>query len=192
MMPLSQMFIFSLVMSLMPGPTNIISASYGKKNGLMPSLGFIAGAAVGFSSLAITLGVGLIRAVEDFPQLMQFLKFVGSVYMIFLSACMVFYDEEAVLAGGIKGKFFDGIFIQWVNPRCWISALLAVSKFSSSQETLAVFVVIDLVVDCICIALWAYAGEQISRMLSSPAQQKVLNGTLGIALGLVAMHILAS
>lgn len=186
------MFIFSLVMSILPGPTNILSASYGKKNGLLNSIGFIVGAAVGFSILAITVGLGLIKGIENFPLLLDFVKYIGSIYMLLISVCLFFFDEKTALAGGVKGRFLDGFFIQWVNPKSWVSAVIGVSRFSDSFDSLAIFVLVELVVGCLCIAIWAYVGEQISKVLSSPKQQKILDGILGVSLATATLHILAS
>ncbi|MFK7827504.1 MAG: LysE family translocator [Oligoflexales bacterium] len=187
-----EIFIFSLAMCIPPGPINILSAAYGKKNGFLNSIGFMFGAAIGFSILATTLGMGQIRAIEDYPQIVEILKYLGSFYMIFLSVCIIFIGEEVVLEGGVRGRFFDGIFIQWINPKSWVSAISGVSRFNNSHESLAVFISIEFVMCCIGIAVWAYAGERISQVFSSPSQQKVLNVVLAISLASLAATILAN
>ena len=192
MIPLFEMFAFVFLMSISPGPTNILSASYGKSKGFLNSLGFVTGAAIGFSGLAITIYMGLDKGIQDFPQLLTLLKYVGSIYIILLATCMVFFSEEIALGGGIKGRFLEGIFIQWVNPKSWISALSGVSYFAKTQETFAIFVTTEMIVGWVGIAFWAYTGEYISQILSTPAQQKFFSGALGISLAVVAIQTLNS
>ncbi|MFK7823460.1 MAG: LysE family translocator [Oligoflexales bacterium] len=190
MTPLFEIFIHSLVLCSIPGPINILSALFGKKKGLSNSLGFIAGASLGFSCLVITVGTGLVKAIDDYPQLINLLKYVGGLYIIFISVCMVFLDEEE-LTGCIKCKFFDGFFIQWINVKSWIWALFVASSFSNIRGPLIIFASIEFIVEFICLILWAYAGEQIAKIWSSPRQQKIFDTILAISLATIAILILA-
>ena len=189
LMPFFEIFIYSVLWYILPGPINILSAAHGKKKGLVNSFGFVTGASLAFAFLAVTVVMVRDTAIEDFPQIIVLLKYVGSFYLLFISYCMVFLDDEALIIW-FKGTFFDGILIQWVNPKSWICALFVSSRFSNIEESLMLYGVIQFVAELVCLSVWVYAGELISRKWSSPKQQDILDISLAISLAGVAIFLL--
>lgn len=188
MTSLFDILIFSLGMHIPPGPVNIISASLGKKKGFFDSVGFLIGAAIGSTVLAVILGLEHIDAFQDYPQLANIPKYIGSFYMIVAAFYMIF-DVDFVFERGFGYKILDGFFIQWINPKSWICTLTGISKFNSNNETLLFYLVIEFLVICFGVALWSYAGELTSKAFSSDKQQKILNVILGLSLAAFTIHL---
>lgn len=187
---ITQMFLFVLVMSLSPGPNNILSAAYGKRKGFFKALNFVTGAAVGFALLTLILGLGTVSIFESAPLFLITLKYLGGIYLIVLAVLMIVSTDDINISGGKRGTFWEGFLIQLINPKSWLSALIGVSSFGQTNEKLIVFSLFELSVGWCSLAFWAYAGEFIARKLKTPKQQMILNGTLGISLIVVAINIM--
>lgn len=54
------MSLFALSMSISPGPVNLITFSSGLNYGFLPSLPFVAGAALGFTLLLVVVAIFLL------------------------------------------------------------------------------------------------------------------------------------
>jgi threonine/homoserine/homoserine lactone efflux protein len=52
------MFSFSLVMSISPGPVNMVIVSSGASYGVRKTFSFVSGGTIGFTSLLLFIGLG--------------------------------------------------------------------------------------------------------------------------------------
>lgn len=72
------MCLFAVSMSISPGPVNLVTFSSGLNYGFVPTLPFVAGAALGFAVLLVVVGLGLGEIVALSPVLMQVLAYAGA------------------------------------------------------------------------------------------------------------------
>ena len=61
------MFSFSLVMSITPGPVNMIILSSGISYGVKRTIPYVSGATVGFTLLFLFIGLGFSQFINAFP-----------------------------------------------------------------------------------------------------------------------------
>jgi threonine/homoserine/homoserine lactone efflux protein len=78
------MSLFALSMSVSPGPVNLVTFSSGLNYGFLPSLPFVAGAALGFTLLLVVVGLGLGEIVALSPVLMQLLAYAGTAFICYM------------------------------------------------------------------------------------------------------------
>ena len=73
------MAVFSFVMSISPGPVNIITLSIGANSGFRSALPFVSGATVGFTLLLLLIGIGLGESVMSAPYFIDVISVIGTV-----------------------------------------------------------------------------------------------------------------
>lgn len=176
---------FAFVSSITPGPNNLMLMASGANFGFARSLPHMLGIAIGFTAMIILVGAGLIQLFEAFPVSYTALKIASVIYMSWLA----WKIARAAPARGNKSSgtpltFLQAAAFQWVNPKAWAMALTALSVYAP-DATLAAFGLVALVFGAVnlpSIALWAVMGQQMARLLTSPARLRAFNWTMAALL----------
>ncbi len=184
-MNITAMALFSLIMSITPGPVNIVTLSSGVNYGFRRTLPYVSGATIGFSLLLISLGLGLSTILMTFPKLLNYSSYIGTAYLVYMgykiirSASTVNAQRQSNVP-----KFIDGALLQLSNPKAWVACLSGISTFSSatSIQPLLSFVMIYFLICYASIGLWAFAGMQLQSILSKKSHMKLFNWTMGLLL----------
>lgn len=193
----------STLLSIAPGPDNIFvltqSALYGKKSGVLNTLGLCTGLIV--HTTLVAFGVAAIFQTSSFAFIL--LKAVGAGYLMYL-AWQAFFASQASLQGQTpvfhsKGELYRrGIIMNITNPKVSIFFLAFLPQFTSSNNgTLAIqifllgalFIMVALVVFSLIAVLAGSLGHWMNR---SSKIQLYLNRTAGIVLALLALKLVSS
>uniref|UniRef100_UPI0015F7DE19 LysE family translocator n=1 Tax=Aliivibrio sp. SR45-2 TaxID=2760931 RepID=UPI0015F7DE19 len=79
------MAMFALITSLSPGPVNILATITGANHGYVKTIPHIFGATVGFVSILILLGLGLIQVLDNSHTATSILNYLGSTFLLYLA-----------------------------------------------------------------------------------------------------------
>ncbi len=189
------MALFSLVMSITPGPVNLITLSSGMNYGLRKTLPYVLGATIGFIALLVILGMGLSEVIQQAPKLFHYLTYLGLSYMIYMGYKIIQSGRQNLKHAANNDskvpRFVDGVILQWSNPKAWVACLSGLSAFLKGSNTfeLPLFAAIYCVVCYISIGCWAILGERIARLLSESNYYSIINGFLGCSLILTALYL---
>jgi len=185
------MSLFALSMSVSPGPVNLVTFSSGLNYGFLPSLPFVAGAALGFTLLLVVVGLGLGQLIALSPLLMQVLTYIGTAFISYMGYKIATAHPQLPGAPERQPHFLQGAALQWLNPKAWIGSLSGISAFEATLGNgLIVFAGLYLVI-CFCsVALWAFAGARIGGILQDKRHLQWCNRTMGGLLIVVAFYLL--
>ncbi len=188
------MTIFSLAMSISPGPVNFITLSTGMNHGFKAAMPFVSGATIGFTLLLGVIGLGLEQLVEEVPVAVTLIGYVGALficYMGFRLATASLTPSENDIG---TTTFLNGALLQWLNPKAWTACIAGVASFklSGNLALLIQFLGVYFIVCYVSIALWAAAGSQLKKLVNAPAHLRTLNRVMGTGLMLVAAYLLSS
>lgn len=188
---LLSMAIFSLSMSISPGPVNFVALTSGLNYGLVKSLKFVAGATISFVVLLTLIGVGLGTASEGFPTVLNVLKYVGCGYIIFIGYKILSDGGDISDISSVSSipSFSQGWLMQWLNPKAWIACCSAFDVYSSDQRLIQ-FVVIYFLICFIGIACWAFLGNKIKLWFSSKKHLVLFNRIMGSVLCILGVTLL--
>lgn len=185
------MCLFAVSMSISPGPVNLVTFSSGLNYGFLPSIPFVAGAALGFTALLLVVGLGLGEIVALSPTLMQLLALAGTAFICYMGYKIATAHPELPEATGNQPHFFDGAVLQWLNPKAWVGSLSGVSAFEATVDNgLFVFAGLYLVICFVSVAIWAFAGSRVSGLLSNRSNLQWCNRIMGALLIIVAIYLL--
>lgn len=182
------------VMSVTPGPNNLLLATSGVNFGFRRTLPM---------SLGISLGAGLqcFITMQALGMMMQWLGQVrlplalaGCVYLLWLS--WKIYQSSAPES---KKKSHPFTFIQmaafqWINPKAWIMAINTALLFGTQDSTQVLshnlqVSLIYIVTNFPCILVWVMLGDRLRQLLQSPAYLRLFNITMALIMGLTALWL---
>jgi threonine/homoserine/homoserine lactone efflux protein len=186
------MFLFSLAMSISPGPVNMIILSSGVNYGVKRTIPYVSGATVGFTLLLLFIGLGFFQFIKAYPFFLTYLAIGGSLYIIYIGYKIASEKPEIeVKKKSNIPKFYEGFLLQWLNPKAWIACVSGVSIFSSA-ESYVPFLIFSGIYFLVCyasLAVWAIMGAKVSSLLSSHFRLRLFNLAMGILLIVTAGYL---
>lgn len=182
---------FSLVMSITPGPVNLIIVNSGINNGLKKTFAFISGATIGFTLLLLLIGLGLNTFIAKQSSLFTYLSIGSSLFIIYIGYKIIKIKDNIDIYNNEEKTpyFYEGFLIQWLNPKAWIASISGVSLFSSSDFVFYSFILIYFFICYLSLIFWGYIGEKVSYLLKIREYLKYLNIIMGSLLILSAMYL---
>ena len=174
---------FALSSSITPGPNNIMLAASGVNYGFSRSIPHMLGVSIGFFILFLAVAFGLGNVFERYPQLQMALKYIGSVYLLWLAwkiATASAATEQSVSSRPMT--FFQAASFQFVNVKALMMAISSAVVFTLPGEhyimsALLVGVVFTLV-NLPCVSVWVAFGSGLKRFLRNEQSLKAFNWSL--------------
>jgi len=186
------MSIFSFVMSISPGPINLIIVSSGASYGVKRTMSFVSGATIGFTLLLMFVGFGFIKIIQAYPVLFDYLSLAGSLFIIYIGYKIVTAPTSGVEVKNDERipKFYEGFLLQWLNPKAWIAAASGISMFSSTNNHLLAFIMIYFVICYACLSVWAILGNATTMLLKFNNGLSFFNKGMGFVLIATACYLI--
>ncbi|MBL4773035.1 MAG: LysE family translocator [Alcanivoracaceae bacterium] len=188
------MILFSLSMSITPGPVNFITLSSGVNYGFRNTMPFVSGATIGFILLLLGVGLSLSMVSSMLPSLLKILQYSGSAFIAYMGYSMIQTKVKLKSSKTLQPTFIQGFLLQWLNPKAWMACIAGISAFNlaNSFHQLILFVIIYFIICYICIALWALAGDKIKDWLNNDKNMNIFNRLMGASLIIIAVFLLIS
>ncbi len=187
------MGVFSLVMSISPGPVNMVILSSGATYGFKKTIAFVSGATIGFTFLLAFIGFWFIHLINLYPTFLVILEWLGSAFIIYMGYKILCASTEVtVQTTNQHPTFMQGALLQWLNPKAWIACAAGVTQFSvpESYLPLVLFISIYFVICYLSLAAWAGVGDKITLFLTTRWRMKMFNLIMGSILILTALYLL--
>lgn len=186
------MSVFSFVMSISPGPVNLIIVSSGANYGIKRTMSFVSGATIGFTLLLIFVGFGFIKIIQAYPILFNYLSFAGSAFIIYIGYKIVTAPSSEIKVKNDNNipKFYEGFLLQWFNPKAWIAAASGISMFSSTHNHLFAFIIIYFLICYACLSVWAVLGNAATMLLKFNNGLSFFNKGMGLVLIATACYLI--
>jgi len=183
---------FALVMSVTPGPVNIVTLTSGANYGIARTLPFVSGATVGFTALLLILGLGAAELLETAPDLMRVIGVLGAGFILYMAVKLITAGGALSASNGKKPGFVDGVLMQWLNPKAWIACVSGIAAFTTQNDfaSLALFCTLYFFICYAGVGIWAVIGRQAQFLVQSEARLKWFNRVMGTALAGVGVYLL--
>jgi len=185
--------VYAFVMSITPGPNNVMvtasGALFGYRRTIPHLLGVSWGAAL--QTALVCLGLGLV--FERFPALHDVLRWAGAAYLVYLG-WRIF--AAGLSMGEAKGEaapisLVEAALFQLLNPKAWMMALTIATLFLPREVSPLIGSLIAALVLAIvnypCISVWALFGAGMRRFLTDPYRRRLFSAILAIALAVTGV-----
>ena len=181
---------FAFVTSVTPGPNNMMLMASGANFGFRRTLPHMFGISLGHALMVFLVGLGLAGMIHAVPGLLIGMKVASVLYMVWLAWKIA--RSAAPGEGRARGQpfsFLQAAAFQWVNPKAWAMALGATSAYApdGSVRSYLMVAAVFAMVNLPSVSLWAIAGQNIRRFLSSPSRLRTFNWVMA---GLLILSLL--
>ncbi len=188
------MLAFTLPISFLPGPNNLLSAAHSSRYGFKDSLPLISGMVVGWLILGAVVGYGALF-IEENKNILNGLTYVGVLYIIYLSyhiSTSHSVDNETVSEE--KLNIGTGIMLQVVNGKAFVHLLILMTTFGtvfgSTFTSKMIVVALNVGIKLIGWIGWGLFGSALKEKFSDEASGILINRIFGFSLFCVAIWIL--
>jgi len=183
---------FSLSMSLTPGPGNLTLMGISSRFGLIAALPFAIGTSIGVMLIFACASIGLASVAMRYPEIFSMLSLLGAVYLLFLAWRLASYCITSSQTGERLPGYLAGVGVQIVSPKAWIVSVTVVAQFSTPGGNSALIIIsIFTVIMTACNFLWAYFGARLKDLVGSPRKMLVVSRCLGGALATSVIYLVA-
>src|ERR1700722_290954 len=131
------LLMFSVAATMTPGPNNFMMMNSSLNFGLKRSMPHYFGICFGFPIMVLIVALGFGAVFLNYLWLKQLLKIVGSAYILYLAWRIISTTVEPQRNLAAKPlSFLQALLFQWVNPKAWLTAIGAISIFSTTEQQL--------------------------------------------------------
>ena len=170
---------YLLVMSITPGPNNLMLTASGVNFGFARTLPHMLGIVAGLTAQTYVTALGLGVLFTEVPIVRAGLKVVGVAYLLWMSWKIVGAQVANANDGARPLRAYEATAFQFVNPKAWIMTSTLTTLFlpagSPPQWAGLYLAAILALVHFPCITVWALFGSGLKRVLVDPRSSRIFN-----------------
>ena len=174
-------FSYVTVMSITPGPNNLLLATSGVNFGLRRTLPMIAGVLLG-CLLQTALAVLALEWLLSWMSAVRVpLTLAGCAYLLWLSWKLWRAGAPARREKAQPMSIAAAVGFQAVNPKAWLMASNVALLWSAQSGLLPVMLGFTLV-NLPCILIWAALGDRLGTHLQTAWKRQLFNSVMALSL----------
>ena len=174
--------IYASLMSITPGPNNLMLLSYGKAYGFSDSRNVMLGIFLGFFLILCSAGYGIAKIITSSPTAGLVLKIIGSLWMLYLAFVLRKLNIEVEPDKKAAIGFGQAFFMQFVNLKAWVMAISGASAFLPQSNNIHLNVFIYAIsfglIGFPCMIVWLKMGDVIAKIIKSEKASQMLGYTM--------------
>ena len=178
--------LFFFVTAFTPGPNNIVASYSGFNFGVIKTLPHILGVTLGFTALIISLIVGLINVFKLYPLIQEVLKYLGTLFLLYLAFKISFSNSNNNSSSENPVKFIETFFFQFLNPKGVIVGIIIVSTYIHLDENYINYsfqvIILALLFSITSITSWTLVGKFLRKFATNEKFIKYFNYAMSILL----------
>jgi threonine/homoserine/homoserine lactone efflux protein len=182
---------YSFVMSITPGPNNVMLTASGATFGFRRTVPHILGVCAGFSVVLLGVCAGLDVIFTRWPEIQTVLRWVGAAYLVYLGWRILRSGEAK--AGHTRKPLtaVEAAGFQFLNPKVWVMTVTAAALFLprelSPLAACVYMVAVMAIVNLPCITVWALFGSSLRGFLAKPTGRMAFNAAMAVTLTITAI-----
>ena len=163
--------LFWFVTAYTPGPNNVVASYSGFNFGVKKTIPHILGVTLGFTSLVVFLSIGLINVFKLFPIIQIVIKYLGTLFLIYLAYKIAFSVNTNDTKKENPVKFIETFLFQYLNPKGVTVAIIVVSTYVELGENYlnysAQIVFLAFMFSVTSITLWTFVGRFLRKFATN-------------------------
>src|SRR5579859_7775498 len=120
---------YSFVMSITPGPNNVMLTASGATFGFRRTLPHMLGISTGCGIQLLAMCAGLGAVFTRWPEVQPVLRWAGALYLLYMGVRMLGSGPVGDRSSQRPVTFVEAALFQFLNPKAWIMTLTAASLF---------------------------------------------------------------
>ncbi len=180
------MALFWIVAAYTPGPNNVIASYSGFNFGIKKTLPHIFGVALGFTFLIFLLTIGLVNVFKIFPIIQVSLKYLGSIFLVYLAYKIYFSKIDSEKKNENPVKFVETFLFQFLNPKGVLIGIIIVSTYVEHGENYLKYatqvILFAFLVSLSSITFWTFVGKYLRKFATNEKFIKYFNCVMSLLL----------
>ncbi|MBD1163390.1 LysE family translocator [Pelagibacterales bacterium SAG-MED11] len=180
------MALFWIVAAYTPGPNNVIASYSGFNFGIKKTLPHIFGVALGFTFLIFLLTIGLVNVFKIFPIIQVSLKYLGSIFLVYLAYKIYFSKIDSEKKNENPVKFIETFLFQFLNPKGVLIGIIIVSTYVENGENYFKYatqvILFAFLVSLSSITFWTFVGKYLRKFATNEKFIKYFNCVMSLLL----------
>lgn len=168
-MSIVSFIMYCFIVTVTPGPTNILILSAVQNHGVKSAMRFTYGSTVAFGVLLTSSAVLNSVFINLLPKILVYMQILGSVYMIYLAYLIYKMDASEQAYTKSSASFYSGFVLQFLNPKVVIFALTVIPSFVlpyyNNLHSVTISVVGITVIGLVAFLLWVLFGAIFKDLL---------------------------
>ncbi len=178
--------LFWFVTAFTPGPNNIVASYSGFNFGIKKTIPHILGVTLGFTALIISLIVGLINIFKIYPNIQEVLKYLGTLFLLYLAFKISFSSSDKSSNSENPVKFIETFIFQFLNPKGVIVGIIVVSTYIQVDENYVNYslqvIILALLFSVTSITSWTLVGRFLRKFATNEKFIKYFNYAMSVLL----------
>ena len=171
--------LFVSIVSMTPGPNNLLLAASGANYGFIRTLPHMCGVIAGFALMVVASGFGLGIILNEFPQVILPMKIISVSFLIYLSWRIAKGGAHVIEGKAQPLSFLPAVLFQTINPK-GISFLLSImgAQVSDTGPLLPQLIPLFILLPAFTVlsaVTWTMFGAAIGRLMQSQQAFKIFN-----------------
>ena len=180
------MALFWIVAAYTPGPNNVIASYSGFNFGIKKTLPHIFGVTFGFTFLIFLLTIGLVNIFKIFPIIQVSLKYLGSMFLVYLAYKIYFSKVDNENKNENPVKFIETFLFQFLNPKGVLIGIIIVSTYVEHGENYLAYatqvIFFAFLVSLSSITFWTFVGKYLRKFATNEKFIKYFNCVMSLLL----------
>ena len=180
------MLLFWIVAAYTPGPNNVVASYSGFNFGIKKTIPHIFGVTFGFTSVVFALAIGLVNVFKLFPIIQTILKYLGSLFLIYLAYKISFSKPSKEKKNENPISFLDTFIFQFLNPKGVLVGIIIVSTYVEFGENYINYatqvVLFAFIVSLSSITFWTFVGKYLRKFATNEKFIKYFNYVMSVLL----------
>jgi len=190
-MNITYFLIYCIIVTVTPGPTNVVILSTVNNFGTKKAMEYTYGATVAFGLLLVISAMLNTVLIAVIPKILPIMQIVGSFYIVYL-AYQIYKMDTSKSTAKQTATFMSGFLMQFVNPKVVLFTMTVIPSFVMPYYTalsmLAIIVICITIIGFLAFVTWIISGTIFKEFLQK--YQKTVN--IIMALFLVYSAIMVS
>ena len=178
--------LFWFVTAFTPGPNNIVASYSGFNFGIKKTIPHILGVTLGFTTLIISLIIGLINIFKVYPNIQEVLKYLGTLFLLYLAFKISFSSSDNSSNSENPVKFIETFLFQFLNPKGVIVGIIVVSTYIQVDENYVNYslqvIILALLFSITSITSWTLVGRFLRKFATNEKFIKYFNYAMSVLL----------
>ena len=171
--------LFVSIVSMTPGPNNLLLAASGANYGFFRTLPHMCGVIIGFAIMVVASGFGLGMILNEFPQVILPLKIMSVSFLLYFSWRIATGGAHIVEGKSQPLTFLPAVLFQTINPK-GISFLLSImgAQVSDAEPLLPQLIPLFILLPAFTVlsaVTWTMFGTAIGKLMQSQGAFRVFN-----------------
>ena len=174
-------FSYVTVMSITPGPNNLLLATSGVNFGMRRTLPMMFGILLGCAVQTVIAGMALEVLLHLMSAIRLPLTLAGCTYLLWLSWKIFRAAAPETRTRPQPMTLLGGACFQAINPKAWLMASNVALLYSASSGVVTVMICFMLL-NLPCILIWAALGDRLRSHLQIAWKRQLFNSLMALSL----------